>query len=216
MASGARELLKWLALVLMTGDHVAKVLYGGYVPIVSELGRIAFPLFALVLAYNLAQPGADLAKSVRRLLVWGLIAHPVYVLAFGQWLPLNVLLTFALAATALCCIQGRRWALLTACMLPAPFFVDYQWSGVLLVLAGWYCFRARCGRMRCILVCCACAPLCAYNGNGWALLALPVMLLVDVTRVWSVAIPRMRWAFYVYYVAHLAMLAALHAAWAGM
>lgn len=34
----------------MTGDHLAKVLAHGYLPIVSELGRVAFPLFALVLA----------------------------------------------------------------------------------------------------------------------------------------------------------------------
>ncbi len=43
----------------------------GYVPVVSELGRIAFPLFALVMACNLAQPGADLRKSIRRLALWG-------------------------------------------------------------------------------------------------------------------------------------------------
>ena len=67
----ARELLKWIALLAMTGDHVAKVVLGGYVPVVSELGRIAFPLFALVMACNLAQPGADLRKSIRRLALWG-------------------------------------------------------------------------------------------------------------------------------------------------
>ena len=55
----------------MTGDHVAKVVFDGYVPVVSELGRIAFPLFALVMACNLAQPGADLRKSMRRLALWG-------------------------------------------------------------------------------------------------------------------------------------------------
>lgn len=67
-SSGARELLKWIALLAMTGDHVAKVVFGGYVPVVGELGRIAFPLFALVMACNLARPGADLRRSIRRLL----------------------------------------------------------------------------------------------------------------------------------------------------
>lgn len=56
LSSGARESMKWLALLSMTGDHVAKVVFGGYVPVVSEFGRIAFPLFALVMACNLAQP----------------------------------------------------------------------------------------------------------------------------------------------------------------
>jgi hypothetical protein len=62
LGSGARELLKWIALLAMTGDHVAKVVFGGYVPVVSELGRIAFPLFALVMACNLAQPGPTCAS----------------------------------------------------------------------------------------------------------------------------------------------------------
>ncbi|WP_337249424.1 TraX family protein [Xanthomonas translucens] len=52
MTSSAGELLNWMALLLMTGDHVAKLLGDGCFPVVSELGRIAFPLFALVLAYT--------------------------------------------------------------------------------------------------------------------------------------------------------------------
>ena len=62
LGSGARELLKWIALLTMTGDHVAKVVFGGYVPVVSELGRTAFPLFALVMACNLAQPAPTCAN----------------------------------------------------------------------------------------------------------------------------------------------------------
>lgn len=50
MTSSAREVLKWLAVVLMTCDHVAKIIYGGYVPGLSEAGRVAFPLFALGLS----------------------------------------------------------------------------------------------------------------------------------------------------------------------
>ncbi|WP_254622300.1 TraX family protein, partial [Stenotrophomonas sp. GbtcB23] len=47
--------------------------------------------------------------------------------------------------------------------------------------------------------------LCAYNGNGWALLAPPVLLLGDLS--WKV--PRTRWAFYGYYVGHLALFCAV-------
>lgn len=70
-------------------------------PGLSEAGRVAFPLFALVMAYNLAQPGADAVKSVRRLDTWGLIAQPIHALAFGYWPQLNILLTFALCAAAI-------------------------------------------------------------------------------------------------------------------
>lgn len=44
--------------------------------------------------------------------------------------------------------------------------------------------------------------LCLYNGNGWALLALPVVALGHL----PVKVPRTRWAFYGYYVGHLVLL----------
>ena len=134
LGSGARELLKWIALLAMTGDHVAKVVFGGYVPVVSELGRIAFPLFALVMACNLAQPGADLRKSIRRLALWGLIAQPLHALAFGSWLPLNILLTFTLAVVAVHAFANNRPVLLLLAAGVLPMFVDYQWAGVGAVL----------------------------------------------------------------------------------
>ncbi len=137
MTSGGRELLKWLALALMTGDHVVTVFHLGYVPVVSELGRVAFPVFALVMAFNLAQPGADAAKSARRLAAWGIAATPVTALAFGQLLPLNVLLTFAAAAACVWAIERRYWMLIAFLAVMAPAWLDYAWPGVWLVLAGW-------------------------------------------------------------------------------
>lgn len=226
MTSGARELLKWIALVLMTGDHVAKVFFGGYVPVVSELGRIAFPVFAIVLAYNLAQPGVDALKSFRRLLLWGILAQPAYGLAFGFWFPFNILLSFALASVAIWSIQHRQWVLLGMCSVVAPLLVDYQWSGLALVLSAWWLFRAAVdarggasaaivpgavgawhGRgLRLILVAAGFGLLCWYNRNGWALLAIP---LLAVLAPRNVQVPRMRWVFYGYYLGHLTLMAVL-------
>lgn len=205
MTSSARELLKWLAVLLMTGDHVAKVIYGGYVPGLSEAGRVAFPLFALVMAYNLAQPSADVVKSMRRLGIWGLIAQPVHALAFGYWLPLNILLTFALCAAAVHAVNQRGWGALAAfgfAALVLPAFVDYQWFGVWFVLLAYFAFREK--SLGALVA--AFAPLCVFNGNLWALVAIPVA--VSLSRV-SWPVPRGRWAFYGYYVGHLACLALL-------
>ncbi|HHA2558579.1 TPA: TraX family protein [Stenotrophomonas maltophilia] len=104
----------------------AVLVYGGYVPGLSEAGRVTFPLFALVMAYNLAPPGADPVKSVRRLGMWGLIAQPVHALAFGYWLPLNILLTFALCAAAIHAAGQRKWIVLAFASAVLPAFVDYQ------------------------------------------------------------------------------------------
>jgi len=220
ITSGARELLKWIAVVLMTGDHVARVLGDGYIPVVSELGRIAFPLFALVLAYNLAQPGADLLKSVRRLLLWGVIAQPAWGLAFGHWLPFNVLFSFGLAAAAIWSIQRREWVLLGMCVVIAPGLVEYYWTGLILVVAAWWLFKSPAAQdqppppstrhaVRIALLVLAFGPLCWLNDNAWALLALPIVALLAKRNV---PVPRTRWAFYLYYVGHLALLAAVNAA----
>jgi len=205
VTSGARELLKWLGVILMTGDHVAKVICGGYVPGLSEAGRVAFPLFALVMAYNLAQPGADVGKSIRRLGLWGAIAQPVHALAFGYWLPLNILLTFALCAAAVHAVNQRGWVALAAFAFAAlvlPAFVDYQWFGVWFVLLAYFAFRQKSpGALIAAFV-----PLCVFNGNLWALAAIPVAVALSYAA-WPV--PRGRWAFYGYYVAHLACIGLL-------
>lgn len=217
MTSSAREILKWLALVLMTGDHAVKVLAGGYVPVVSELGRIAFPLFAFVMAYNLAQPGADYAKSFRRLSIWGLVAQPVYAWTFDALLPVNVLFSFALAVACCWAVENRRWGPLLVLAGPIPMLVDYQWSGVAFVLAWWWFFRTPQGLRgdgtiwigvgRLWLAFAAFAPLCVYNGNPWALAALfPMYWLGDPARRLP-AVRRTRWGFYGYYVGHLVLLA---------
>lgn len=201
LSSGGRELLKWIALAAMTGDHIAKVVVGGYVPVVSEFGRVAFPLFALVMACNLAQPGVDRLRLIRRLLLWGVIAQPVHALASGAWLPLNILLTFAVAVAAVHALASNRPWLLLLAGVGLPFFVDYRWFGVGLVLLGWIGFRHRLWWLPVLGL----LALCWHNGNGWALLAVPLMLaLARVPR----RVPRWRWLFYVYYVGHLALLAA--------
>lgn len=202
MTSSARELLKWLAVILMTGDHVAKVIYGGYVPGLSEAGRVAFPLFALVMAYNLAQPGADVGKSVRRLAMWGVIAQPVHALTFGYWLPLNILLTFALSALVIYAVERRESSVVVMAAGVLPLVVDYQWAGVGFVLLAWLGFRTR----RPLLTLAAFAPLCVFNGNLWSLAAIPVAVGLFHTA-WP--LPRGRWAFYGYYVAHLACIGLL-------
>lgn len=206
MTSGGRELLKWLALVLMTGDHVLKVFGLGYVPVMSELGRVAFPVFALVMAYNLAQPGADTAKCARRLLLWGVVATPVAMLAFGQWLPLNVLLTFAAAAGIAWAIERRQWVIVILLAVLAPTVLDYAWPGVWLVLAGWWWYRGQ-GRHHWPVWFCM-GLLCIYNGNAWALLAIPALRLGHI----NVRVPRSGRVFYWYYVGHLLVFAALSAA----
>nr|WP_241391938.1 TraX family protein [Xanthomonas campestris] len=150
-------------------------LHLGYVPVIAELGRMAFPLFALVFAYNLAQPGADVAKLIKRLFLWGLVATPIAAIAFNRALPLNILLSFALAAVCIRAIEERKWVVLAFCLLPAPYLVDYRWNGLAVVLGAWLFWR---------------------NPAGWrwpravsfvVLLVIPLVLLCLVNRTFVAA-----------------------------
>jgi hypothetical protein len=124
----------------------------------------------------------------------------LHAFAFGSWLPLNILLTFTFAAVAVHALANNRPVQLLLAAGVLPMFVDYQWAGVGSVLLAWIAFRHRAWWL--LLV--ALAAVCWANHNGWALLAIPVVLLA--ARVpWQ--LPRWRWAFYGYYVGHLAVLA---------
>ncbi len=66
LSDGAVEAMKWLGLILMTADHAQKYGLMPTVPGVYEAGRVAFPLFGIVLAYNFARGRShDRARYVR-------------------------------------------------------------------------------------------------------------------------------------------------------
>lgn len=208
MTSGGRELLKWLALVLMTGDHVNKVLFSGALPWLTELARVCLPIFAVVLVYNAtvdARHGTA-GRAIRRLLVAGAIVQPFHALAFGYWLPVNVL--FSLALGLYVCTARSAWAALVAWAV-LGLFVDYQWTGPALMLGArlWFGARTWTGRVIAVVVLgAAYVALCIYNGNCWALLSVPVLFVLGR---WNVRVPRVRWVFLGYYVSHLILLAAI-------
>src|SRR5689334_25284037 len=92
LADGTVEALKWLGLLLMTGDHVNKYLFAQKLPCLFELGRLAMPIFGFVLAYNLARPGALARRAhvrlIERLLLWGVAASVPYTAlgsVMGGW-----------------------------------------------------------------------------------------------------------------------------------
>ncbi|WP_414616862.1 TraX family protein [Stenotrophomonas muris] len=144
----------------------------------------------------------SVSASVRRIRLWGLIAQPLHAVAFGYWLPLNILLTFALCAGAIYLAGHRRWIVLAFAAAVLPLFVDYQWAGVGFVLLAWYAFKWR--QLWPLVP--AFGAICWFNGNLWALAAIPVVS--GLSRVaWPV--PRGRWAFYGYYAAHLAFIGLL-------
>lgn len=209
VASGTLEALKWLAFAGMVVDHVNTGFFRGGLPAWADaVGRPVFPVFAAVFAYNLARPNVDAEALWRRLLLPGLVAIPAfsYLLLDGPVpLPLNILLLFAICAA---CVQLHArgqgvWAAMLAVM--GGTFVEYHHVGIALVLAGVFVLK-RPGVWSVLAYAAAFAALCVFNGNGWALLALP--LLAAATGI-TLRVPRsgalLRW----FYPAHLYVLAGI-------
>jgi len=212
VADGTLEALKWLGLVLMTLDHLNKFVFEQRLPLAYEAGRVALPLFAFVLGYNLARPGANAGASVRsikRMLVAGLVASPMFVLLVGWW-PLNVLFTLALAAAVIHLLDRGgvgRIAVAGALFVFAGALVEFWWFGVLACLLAWvYCKRPTVGHL--IAWTAATAALGVVNGNLWSLAALPLVLLAPHVQL---RVPRHQHWFYAYYPVHLAIILAAQA-----
>ena len=211
-ADGALETIKWLALVLMTGDHVNKYLFNGTKEWLFDGGRIAMPLFVFVLAYNLARPGAIVRGAYRRtiwrLLVVGGVTMPAFVALGGLvagWWPLNIMFTMATIAGMLLLID-RGTVACRACaagaFLAAGAMVEFWWPALALGLAVWlYCRRP--SWLAIALATAAFACLWYVNGNPWAFAAVPIALGAFGA---DLRVPRLRWVFYAYYPAHLVAL----------
>src|SRR5450830_682317 len=189
VSDGTLEALKWLALVLMTVDHVNKFLFNGTNDAAFAAGRVALPLFVFALAYNLARPGVmergGYARTMMRLAFFGALAMPAYVIMgsikAAVW-PLNIMFAL-LALTATVNLIDRRtvgsYAAAAVVFLIGGTVVEYWWPALTLGLAvWWYCKRP--GAMPLALALTALAGLWFINDNFWALLTFPVVLLASL------------------------------------
>jgi hypothetical protein len=212
VASGTLEAMKWLALVLMTFDHVNKYLFNHTVPALFALGRIAMPLFVFVLAYNLARPsavdGGAYRRTAIRLALYGALACVPFIAlgkVYGGWWPLNIMFTL-LVATIVIGLNERGGRLHTtaavAVFLVGGGLVEYWWFAVGLAIVCWrYCKQPSSARMTALVV--SVAALWLVNQNPWAFAALPLILAAPYIEL---SMPRFPLIFYLYYPAHLGIL----------
>lgn len=213
LPDGTLEWLKWAALALMTIDHINKFLLASGHPWMFWLGRLAMPIFAAVLAYNLARPGARerglYKRTLVRLLLVGAIASPIYIAIGGSidhsgW-PLNIMFLFAGIVGCVWLIDiGETWAqnAMVALFAISGALADYLWFGVGFGIAVWF-YSKRPSWTAAIFAVALCAALNLMDNVYWSLLALPLLFLAP--RI-DLRLPRLRYAFYAYYPLHLAAI----------
>lgn len=209
-------MLKWLAVILMTADHINLHLLEAKYPAMYAMGRVSLPLFVFVLAYNLAQPqarqnGAAL-RVLERLIPVAVLSSLPYMelnLELVGWRPLNVLFTLA-AGTAIVALIERptrqRQMLAALLYAGAGFMVEYDWTGIGLFVCCWHLFRSP-SCFWAVSTGILLLLLGSINMNQWALAALPVVGLAFFHRL---DFPRWRSALYYYYPLHLLAIAALN------
>jgi hypothetical protein len=212
VSNGAIEALKWIGLVVMTGDHFNKYLFNATLPGLFEAGRLCLPLFVFVLAYNLARPGTLASgaylRILKRLAIFGALASAPFMALGGLlagWWPLNVLFTLLVVTATLYRVEQGGPANIAGAItvfLIGGSSVEYGWPAVVLGVAVWsYSKRPTAAAVAVGLA--AIAALWFINRNWWAFAALPLLLVAS--RI-NLRVPRLRWAFYAYYPLHLAAL----------
>lgn len=213
MPDGHVAAMKWMALVLMTLDHVNKYLLQGQVAWMFAAGRVVMPLFSFVLAYNLARPEAQPSASgpgaaervARRLLCFAVISTPMSWALMGPW-PLNILFMLASAAWIIALLQRGRPSMAVLIGLLSGFLVEFWWPAIAATVAAWFMCRGSSRRAWLAWIGCLWL-LTLINGNLWAFAVIPLIAsLASVRRAGWLTVPRAKWLFYGYYPGHLLVL----------
>lgn len=226
----ALDLIKWLALLTMLVDHLRHVwpsLYFLYAP-----GRLAFPLFCLAVAANVARPRRALNDSLSTsylgwLLLFALLSEWPYRLLVPTAQSLNVLPTLILGLLIANALQrpSRRNACLGAAALLIGWLArDYLMFGVFGVLlpATFLLALRRPGAtwllpMLCCLAANYWAPFYRDAAQGdpfaWSViltcLLAPLLGLLLLRHCGSLPVPPVRRWAYLFYPGHFLLLVVL-------
>lgn len=223
--------LKGIAAALMLTDHVGAILLPE-VPVLRCVGRLAFPIFAFFIAegYDHTQ---DFGRYFRRLAILAVVSEIPFNLENGAVFDparQNVLFTFCLALLTLRGLEelrretgGARYlgcgAALAAGFAAGELLrVDYGGWGVLSVVLFYLCREGRYARPGLL------AGMLVLNGLCIGSMKMAVFGIQVPIQIFAVAaLPLLwlyngrpgakgwRWAFYVFYPAHLLVLEGIRA-----
>ncbi len=151
-------MLKWLAMTTMLVDHIAILLSGYGISQVAyytmrSVGRIAFPVFAFLLAEGFVHT-RSFGKYLGRIIVFAVITEPVFDLFMHGMIitpGANILFNFAMALIALYfwakTENDKIWKRVSAVFLILVLMafawklgLEYSWKCIFIVMI-MYCLR---------------------------------------------------------------------------
>lgn len=129
---------QWIAMVAMTVEHVVRFVlpssdYEQGLAIL--LGRLAFPLFAGMIAWHLVFNTRDPFRYLSRLLILAVISQLPYALVIGSQANVLFVLAAGVSLVVAWFFSVTLSALLFGCLVLVSPFLEYGLPGVLLVPA---------------------------------------------------------------------------------
>ena len=198
-------------MITMLTDHIGAILFPQYMWM-RIVGRLAFPIFAFLLAEGFLHT-RDVNAYLKRLAVFALISEPVFDFAFyGSFFSLthqNIFFTLVLSLILLKKLEEQQgafqkilWFAIIA-MLAEIIACDYGTGGVLTVLI-FYQYRNNRTWMSLYFALTHMLVWGTLGIQSYAALALIPILLYNRKQG-----PRVKYAFYVFYPMHLLVLGIL-------
>lgn len=213
--------LKLIALVSMTIDHTNTIYFGGKYPLLTAIGRLAFPLFIFILVFNYHYHTRNPRRYLGRIFLFALISQYIYIIAFNTF-RLNILFTLGVGLLLIHNFRGMRkekipFFLLFLLWIYTQYYqpkveIEFGLEGLLLI----YSFSLYLIKRTNIFLGMVLVLLFDLNFGGLdfnsilfslsTLLTIPVVLLSN--RIdWKLSfVFRHRLIFYLYYPLHLSVL----------
>ncbi|OSI14496.1 hypothetical protein BWD09_10360 [Neisseria dentiae] len=114
LTSSQLEVLKWIAVVTMTLDHVGVFFLDGNILFTPFriIGRMAFPIFAFLVAYHLYYYSLNkMSNYIKRMFWFAVISQVAFIFAYGvKGFPilLNILFQFLAFSVLIYCIRSAN------------------------------------------------------------------------------------------------------------
>jgi len=208
-----RELLKWIAIITMTVDHVGAVLYPEFT-VLRFVGRLSFPLFAYLLIL-----GMENTRNVRnyftRLFIFALISQVPFFLAIGiePFEHLNIF--FTLSFGLLFVYFFKKGSVLAFIPILVSFLVPFAYGIYGIAMIGcMYILRRNTKLGVALLVLLNTMFLVPLSSQFFSIITIPFILLhkngsltttSESTEAFKIPLWR-KYFFYAYYPLHLTLL----------
>jgi len=208
-----RELLKWIAIITMTVDHVGVMLYPEFT-VLRFIGRFSFPLFAYLLIL-----GIENTRNIRyyftRLFIFALISQVPFFLAldYGPFDSLNIFFTLSSGLLFIYFFKKSSVFVLVPVFASLVLPFDYGIYGI-AVIGCIFILKENTKFGVFSLVLLNTLFLVPWSIQFFSISAIPLILLhkngsLNITRETTeeFTIPLWRkYFFYVYYPLHLTLL----------